>query len=67
VGKIAGWFKDPYDAAFDAQALRTLADDEKFDATFPHHPLSRARRKLARLISSVHFHDDVLAAPNFGA
>jgi hypothetical protein len=63
-GRIQGWFKDPYDASFDKQALRTLADDQKYDCKFPDHPLSRARRKIDSVIGSIRFDQDVLSAPD---
>lgn len=63
-GRIKGWFKDPYDSTFDSTALRTLADDEKYDDKFPNHPLSRARRKLRLMIDSLVFDKEVLDALN---
>jgi hypothetical protein len=65
VGRIKGWFKDPYDSRFDSIALRTLADQEKYDESFPDHPLSRARRKLRSLIETMGFGRDILEAPAF--
>ena len=41
------WAQDPYDPdyqALDRSVLRFLSDDEKYDAQFPDHPLSRVRR-----------------------
>ena len=63
-GRIKGWFKDPYDSAFDSTALRTLSDDVKYDSRFSTHPLSRARRKIDSVIASVRLGSDVLAAPD---
>lgn len=48
-GKIIGWEQDPYDAAHQGPFMRNRADDEKYDATFPDHPLSRVRRHLRQL------------------
>jgi hypothetical protein len=64
LGRMKGWFKDPYDSSFDAGALRTLADDDKYDSKFPTHPLSRARRKIDSVIATIKFGKDVLATPN---
>lgn len=46
-GRIAGWRKDPYDQRFDDEALYTVADDARYDAQFPGHPLTRIRQYLA--------------------
>ena len=50
------WAQDPYDPAYggvDRRALRFLSDDERYDARFPQHPLSRVRRVLQALPGSV--------------
>jgi hypothetical protein len=64
-GRIKGWFKDPYDPQFDLIALRTLADDEKYDESFPKHPLSRVRRKFRAILQTLQFGPEVLQAPPF--
>lgn len=64
-GKIKGWFKDPYDSKYDRSALYNLADQQKYDDRFPDHPLSRARRKLARIIKSLEFTSDIINAAEF--
>jgi hypothetical protein len=45
-GRLAGWFRDPYDSALDADALASVADDEQYDESVPSHPLSKIRRFL---------------------
>ncbi len=40
-------------------------DSEEFDAEFPGHPLSRARRALSAAIGGVTFSATILAAPRF--
>jgi hypothetical protein len=50
---MKGWAQDPYDKTYTGSALRTLADDEKYDAQFPLHPLSRLRRYLACIETSI--------------
>lgn len=45
-GKMVGWMVDPYDRAHDQGAMYTLADQEKYDAMLPDHPLSSVRRYL---------------------
>lgn len=65
LGRLKGWFRDPYDPQFDSIALRTLADQEKYDQMFPSHPLSRARQKFGLVLQTIRFGDDVLEAPPF--
>jgi hypothetical protein len=43
------WFVDPFDFGFMSPLMCNLADDEKWDQSFPDHPLSRARRYLTRI------------------
>lgn len=43
---LAGWIRDPYDEACDEAALHTRSDDERLDPLLPAHPLSRVRRRL---------------------
>jgi hypothetical protein len=50
------WAHDPYDANYcgvDRSLLRFTSDDESYDEQFPEHPLSKVRRVLATLPSSV--------------
>ena len=51
------WAKDPYDSdyhAVDRSVLRFVSDDECYDERFPEHPLSKVRRILTALPSSIH-------------
>jgi hypothetical protein len=41
-------------------------DDAKFDAKFPEHPLSRLRKTLREIGSSLHLNDAVRHLPTFG-
>ena len=43
------WEHDPYEPAYCGQFMRNRADDPKYDAAFPDHPLSKVRRYLAEL------------------
>jgi hypothetical protein len=48
------WAGDPYDPAYDGvdrRTLRYLSDDERYDARFPDHPLSKVRRELRKLLT----------------
>lgn len=50
------WASDPYDPSYrgvDRSVLRFVSDDERYDELFPEHPLSKVRRVLATLPSSV--------------
>lgn len=50
------WAQDPYDPSYsrvDRSVLRFVSDDERYDEQFPEHPLSKVRRVLATLPSSV--------------
>lgn len=50
-GLPIGWVADPYDPSLEYDVMRNLADDPKYDAQFPEHPLSRARDFVANLES----------------
>ncbi|KVN82402.1 hypothetical protein WL67_01265 [Burkholderia ubonensis] len=52
-GELIGWTQDPYDSSHRAAFMRNQADDQKFDAQFPDHPLSKVRRYLAELETGV--------------
>lgn len=43
------WFGDPYDASHAGEVRRNRSDDAEYDAQFPDHPLSRARKHLEQL------------------
>lgn len=63
VRKVQGWQIDPYDASHDVTALCALADDERLDELFPHHPLSKVREWLRRIAGTVRIDDAVRADP----
>jgi hypothetical protein len=50
------WSGDPYDPTYsrvDRSVLRSMSDDESYDAQFPQHPLSTVRDLLASLPNHV--------------
>lgn len=47
--RIKGWFQDPYDPGYQGRALYSVSDNERLDALFPHHPLSKIRRCLTQV------------------
>lgn len=65
-GRPQGWMKDPYLSACDSSARYNLSDQAQYDADFPDHPLSRARRHLAASADSVTVSSSALSAPRFG-
>ena len=48
-GSIKGWFQDPYDASYQGRTLYSMSDDERLDALFLDHPLSRIRSRLTQI------------------
>ena len=54
-GRVRNWFRDPYDPEYRGRVLRSMADDEKYDALSPHHPLSRLRRALCTVRRTLRF------------
>ena len=51
--RVEGWFSDPYDSAFNATALNSVADSEQYDALVPSHPLSKVRTTLRTIEKSL--------------
>ena len=52
----SSWARDPYEPNYrgvDRSVLRFVSDDECYDEQFPEHPLSKIRRVLAMLPTSV--------------
>jgi hypothetical protein len=58
-------FADVYDVKLKTQPLRNISEDEKYDAKFPQHPLSRARRLMRHLVSTLVVGPEVKAATPF--
>jgi hypothetical protein len=56
---LDGWQRDPFDPSYQAPLMRNLAEDEQYDAQFPKHPLSRVRRFLRSLYSTVLISDEL--------
>jgi hypothetical protein len=65
--EIIGWDADPYDPSIRAGLLRNLSEDEQYDAMFPRHPLSRARRLLAQIEAGTRISDEAKSSPPFAA
>ena len=60
-----GWIDDIYDSSLREGRLRNVSEDEKYDSKLPNHPLSRARRMLRHLHSTIVMADEVKTAPPF--
>lgn len=52
-GEISGWLSNPYNADDKSRLVRNKAEDPKYDAEFPDHPLSRTRSIMKRIEQSV--------------
>jgi hypothetical protein len=68
--KLEGWTRDPYDDTFNESALHTPSDDECVDQLLPDHPLSRVRRRLDLIQSTLSVASDLeteLVAPAVSA
>jgi len=52
-GEPVGWFLDPYLDSYRGPTLHSLSDDERLDALFPKHPLSKVRRVLVEVAKSL--------------
>jgi hypothetical protein len=63
--EIHGWSQDPYDPAINAPLMRNLAENEHYDAQFPHHPLSRLRSVLRQLQPSLRLAPELKELPPF--
>jgi hypothetical protein len=60
-----GWTQDPYDPGLQSPVMRNLSDDERYDAQFPTHPLSRVRRHLTSMLSTLQVSDEIRSALKF--
>lgn len=56
-GRGPRWEADLYDPRLRAPVMRTQADDPRWDARFPDHPLSRVRRHLAAVAAGMRVTD----------
>jgi hypothetical protein len=53
-----GWMQDPYDPSVATPPGRNRSDDERYDARFPDHPLSRVRQLLRQIESMLSLSDE---------
>jgi hypothetical protein len=59
------WVKDPYEPTDRSRLRRNLSEDEQYDAQFPSHPLSRARRYLSSILRSLEIEPSLREAAPF--
>jgi tetratricopeptide (TPR) repeat protein len=52
-GKVVGWFQDPYDPGDAGIATNAMSDDDRLDYFFPDHPLSKVRKYLKEIQSTL--------------
>ncbi len=62
---LVGWEVDPYDPTRRDKIMRNESEDERYDAQFPEHPLSRARGYLSVIEPSLRVGEEVGHAPGF--
>jgi hypothetical protein len=64
-GLKAGWVQDPYDPTQVSPMTMNQSEHAEYDAMFPDHPLSRARRILAHLEETVLLSEAVKGSRRF--
>jgi len=60
-----GWIIDPYSRTETPGARFNLSDEEQYDAMFPDHPLSRARRYVVAPVAVLKFKADIATLKGF--
>jgi len=56
---MEGWMEDPYNPTFKGGTLMNKAEDPKYDADFPDHPLTIARKWLTEIALTIDFKPEV--------
>jgi hypothetical protein len=64
-GRMTSWLDDPYDPNENGSMTRNKSERPEYDAEFPNHPLSRARKLLDHLERTVRISDTVKRQPRF--
>lgn len=57
--------RDPYDHAFDKDALFNVCDEREYDSAMPDHPLSRCRAEMDRLLGTLVISDRIRGIAQF--
>lgn len=63
--KMMGWSADPYDPDGDYPLTPNLAEDEKYDAQFPDHALTKVRKTLSQIKRTMRLRDELKTLPVF--
>jgi len=63
--QLTGWRDDPYDSNEAGPLTRNVSERPEYDSRFPNHPLSRARRVLDHLQSTVTVDNSIKQRPTF--
>ncbi|WP_421800046.1 hypothetical protein [Haliscomenobacter sp.] len=61
------WFSDPYDQDFKEGLLMNKSEDAQYDEDFPDHPLTLARKFLAKIENEIQFSEDIKKNKKFNA
>ncbi|HEX7870705.1 MAG TPA: hypothetical protein VF455_11400 [Chryseobacterium sp.] len=56
---LENWFEDPYNSNFKKGTLMNKSEQEKYDAEFPGHPLSIARKAIIEVIQKTVFNSEI--------
>ena len=66
-GRLQGWEEDPYDPALSGGLIRNRGEDERYDARFPDHPLTRLRGYLGQAEPTIVVSAAVQKAPPYAS
>jgi hypothetical protein len=61
------YYCDKYDKSLRSGPVRNMSEDEKYDAKFPDHHLSRGRRQMHHLLSTIVLPLELNSAAPFGS
>jgi len=64
--KLVGWAQDPYDSGISEGTLMNLSEQEQYDALFPEHPLTEARKLLNAVKADMQFGEELGKLRAFG-
>ena len=62
---LKGWSADPYNKTVVTRQMANISENSEYDVRFPDHPLSRLRRQLRHILSSVILDQELLQAPAY--
>jgi hypothetical protein len=62
---LQGWMCDPYDSTLGGGFHRNLSEAPEYDERFPDHPLSRLRRIMRQIESTLSLADEMRSEPPY--